>query len=171
MSNDKQDERIPKFSLEAIRRMSDSERQALRVRIGEALQVASASGAPHKMASDEVDELLNRLHMLGDPTVVPDVTKHMFPKIGEFIYFFSQIELALRDILANAIDLPDGLLYPVTASYDFDKLCNVALAAFRKRCTHPPTVARFEHLISDCKNVVNHDRNRIVHGTWWPRVA
>jgi hypothetical protein len=110
-----------------------------------------------------------RLDMTDIATFIPDDTRRIFPKIGEFIYFFSQIELALRDILANSIDLPDGLLYPVTASYDFSKLCDVALAAFDRRCTHPATIARLKRLISQCKEV-NIDRNRVVHGTWWPAI-
>jgi hypothetical protein len=93
-----------------------------------------------------------------------------FEKIGEFIFWFSQVELVVREVLSEILYLPPEVVFvgPITASYDFRVLCDVTVAACRSRCTDPGAVADFQKLISACKKL-NDDRVRIVHGTWVTR--
>src|SRR6478752_3787469 len=98
-----------------------------------------------------------------------EIAKQIYPRIGEFICTFSQLEEMLRLTLAEVIRLPkEELLEPVTASYDFSTLCNVVVAAYRLRyaAADLKKAAIFEKLISRCRRL-NDDRVRIVHGTWW----
>src|SRR6476660_10370662 len=83
-------------------------------------------------------------------------------RIGRFVRLFSVIEKWLSLILATALKLPLSLVDPVTAPYDFRALCDVALAAYRFRCTDPATAAKFEDptraktfekLVKRCKRV------------------
>jgi hypothetical protein len=87
------------------------------------------------------------------------------------VFWFSQLEGALRLSLANALELPGALHEAVTASYDFRTLCDVTLAACRFRHAGDRTkVAAIETLIPRCK-AINDIRVRIVHGTWQPASA
>ena len=89
-------------------------------------------------------------------------------QIGGFVFWFSQIEGALRFALAGALNLPEELYDAVTASYDFRTLCAVTLAACRFRDAGDPTkIAAIEKLISRCKKM-NDTRVHIVHGIWQP---
>lgn len=90
-----------------------------------------------------------------------------FRKIGEFILWFSQLELALRIALSDALALPHELFDAVTASYDFRTLCDVTLAACQFRCLDEATRKTMADLISRAKQM-NDTRVRIVHATWMP---
>ena len=96
-----------------------------------------------------------------------DHEESTFIKIGEFIFWFSQLELALRGALSDALRLPHELFDTVTASYDFRTLCDVTLAACQFRCQDETTGKAMVDVINRAKQV-NDTRVRIAHGTWMP---
>ena len=73
----------------------------------------------------------------------------------------------LRTILGANLKLPPELLDPVAASYDFLKLCDVTLVTYRSCSTDPAATAKFERLISRCKELNYEYRVPIVHGLWF----
>jgi hypothetical protein len=96
-----------------------------------------------------------------------DRTDWTYRQIGEFVFWFSQAEVALRFVLADALSLESELIDPVTASYDFVKLCEVASVAHRSQCDDPEEIKNLESLIKRSK-ALNDTRVRIVHGLWSP---
>ena len=107
-----------------------------------------------------------------DPAVSQDDRETWtLTQIGAFIFWFSQIESALRHALAEALRLDWELYDAVTASYDFRTLCDVTSAAARFRhANDPTTVTAIEKVISRWKRM-NDTRVRIAHGTWQPSSA
>jgi hypothetical protein len=89
-------------------------------------------------------------------------------QIGAFVFWFSQLELALRTNLADALHLPAPLYDAVTASYDFRTLCAVTreVTIFRAG-DDKQTTAAIEQLINKCLTL-NDLRVKIAHGTWMP---
>jgi hypothetical protein len=100
-----------------------------------------------------------------------ELEEQALKNVGAFVFWFSQAELGLRHVLADALDLPFELYDAVTASYDFRTLCDVTFAVWRFRLAGDPTaLVAIEKLISRCKEM-NDTRVRIVHGTWRPSSA
>jgi hypothetical protein len=101
------------------------------------------------------------------PADAEDAEAWTFHKIGEFVFWFSQAEVALRFAVSDALGLPPELIDPVTASYDFRTLCSVARVVCCSQCDDPAEKAQIGELIKRCLEV-NDTRVRIVHGTWNP---
>ena len=56
-----------------------------------------------------------------------DEQKQGYCRIGEFVYWFSQLEFTIRARLAAALSLPDNQFDIVISPYDFAMLCNVSV--------------------------------------------
>ena len=54
-----------------------------------------------------------------------DERQEGFRRIGEFIFWFSQLEFTIKARLERALSLPDQLAEAVTTPYDFAVLCTV----------------------------------------------
>jgi hypothetical protein len=91
-----------------------------------------------------------------------------FQQIGAFMFWFSQLELALRLELSDALKLPAPLYDVVTASYDFRTLCAVTreVTTFRAG-DNKRTADAIQRLIRKCLTL-NDLRVKIAHGTWMP---
>jgi hypothetical protein len=86
-----------------------------------------------------------------------------FRKIGEFIFWFSQLEFTIKARLSSALQLPDELFDPITASYDFAMLCTVTAAVLARK--FPDGKREIDTVLNKCR-ALNDDRVRIAHGMW-----
>jgi len=86
-----------------------------------------------------------------------------FQLIGEFIFWFSQLEFTIKVRLSSALNLPDGLLDAVTAPYDFAMLCTVTSVVLAHK--FPEGKKDIENVLNKCRDL-NNDRVRIAHGMW-----
>ena len=104
------------------------------------------------------------------PTDPDELERWTYERIGEFIYWFSRVEWALRLALSSqALDLPSSELSQLVLPQEFNKLCDVTLAVYGHKGTHTETELRqIRKLISRCREI-NRIRNRIAHGTWGRR--
>ncbi len=91
-----------------------------------------------------------------------DIAK-AFQLIGEFIFWFSQVEFTIRFRLKKVLQLPEAISDPVTASYDFSVLCTVATKVLSNK--YPTKEKAFTDLFNRCLTL-NTDRVRIAHGLW-----
>jgi len=55
-----------------------------------------------------------------------DERKQGYCRIGEFVYWFSQLEFTIRARLSAALSLPDNQFDIVISPYDFAMLCTVS---------------------------------------------
>ncbi|WP_431203579.1 hypothetical protein ACQ86E_33545 [Bradyrhizobium betae] len=89
-----------------------------------------------------------------------------FKQIGLYVYWFSQMENAVRtaacDMLALS-DLQRNRLMPVV---DFVSMCKICQAEVARTMKDDPQRGFLEELIKRALKVVE-DRNRIAHGYWY----
>jgi hypothetical protein len=90
-----------------------------------------------------------------------------YTAIGRFIVAFSQLERTLRSALGEALQLNTAQFHAVTSPYDFAGLCNVTRSIYGAlpNCTDDERI-KLREITNACLEI-NHDRNRIVHGTWF----
>jgi hypothetical protein len=87
-----------------------------------------------------------------------------FQLIGEFIFWFSQLEFTIKDRLASALRLPDKYFGAVTTPYDFAVLCTVTQTVLLSN--YPPEKKQeIDKVFNDCRKL-NEERVRIAHGLW-----
>jgi hypothetical protein len=87
-----------------------------------------------------------------------------FRRIGEFLFWFSQLEFTIRARLEHALGLPDELAEAVTTPYDFAVLCTVTTTVLLSH--YPPEQKPdIERVFNACKRL-NDERVRVAHGTW-----
>ena len=86
-----------------------------------------------------------------------------FQTIGQFIFWFSQLEFTIKHRLSTALGLRDQLFDVVTAPYDFATLRTVASQVLALR--HPEKQADLKKIFNECRRL-NDERVRVVHGTW-----
>jgi hypothetical protein len=65
--------------------------------------------------------------------------------IGQFIYWFSQLEFTMKSRLAQALDLPEDLFDIITGPYDFTMLCTVTEKAIIRTAatTHHAKIKKY----------------------------
>jgi hypothetical protein len=87
-----------------------------------------------------------------------------FRRIGEFIFWFSQLEFTIKARLERALCLPDKLGEAVTTPYDFAVLCTVTQTVLLSQypADNRPEI---EQVFKDCRKL-NDEKVRIVHGMW-----
>jgi putative transcriptional regulator len=86
-----------------------------------------------------------------------------FQAIGQFFFWFSQLEFTIKVRLSAALGLEDPLFDVVTAPYDFAALCTVASKVLTHK--HPEGHSDFKKIFNECLRL-NDERVRIAHGTW-----
>ncbi len=89
--------------------------------------------------------------------------RHGYQAIGEFMFWFSQLEFTIKARLAGALKLPDELFDAVVTPYDFASLCNVTMAVLIQQ--FPDSKKPIQSLFNRCRGL-NDDRVRVAHGTW-----
>jgi len=86
-----------------------------------------------------------------------------FELIGQFIFWFSQLEFTIKARLAAALSLPDEQFDTITAPYDFAVLCMVTSSVLVRK--FPESKPEIETLFSQCRSL-NDERVRVAHGMW-----
>jgi hypothetical protein len=84
-------------------------------------------------------------------------------RIGEFGFWFSQLEFTIRARLAAALSLPDNQFDIVISPYDFAMLCTVSEKLLSQQ--FPEKAADIEKVFKRCR-AINNERVGIAHGTW-----
>jgi hypothetical protein len=84
--------------------------------------------------------------------------------IGEFIYWYSQLEYAIKDRLATELNLAPNLI-DVVLSYDFLMLCTVTKNVLFKKYDDPKDKKIIEGVLNECAGL-NIERLRVAHGLW-----
>ena len=92
-----------------------------------------------------------------------DERKQGYCRIGEFVYWFSQLEFTIRARLAAALSLPDNQFDIVISPYDFAMLCTVSEKLLSQQ--FPEKAADIEKVFKRCR-AVNDERVGIAHGMW-----
>ena len=85
--------------------------------------------------------------------------------IGEFIFWFSQLEFTIKARLAGALDLEDGLFNIIIGPYDFAMLCTVTELVLSKGAGSHVT-KRIKNYFNRCKKLNQEARIIVAHGTW-----
>ena len=96
-----------------------------------------------------------------------DVDDEVFRTIGQFIYSFSQLELAIRLRLSDALSLPEPLFEVVIGPYDFATLCNVVKEVLL-RSRADLNAEKIKKLFNRCHALNQKARIIVAHGTWFP---
>ncbi|RXG93244.1 hypothetical protein [Bradyrhizobium vignae] len=99
-----------------------------------------------------------------------DVDDEMFKAIGQFIYSFSQLELAIRLRLNDALKLTDELFEVIIGPYDFATLCNVTKEVLLRTRTDLDA-EKIKKVFNRCHTLNQKARIVVAHGTWFPEGA
>ena len=94
------------------------------------------------------------------PSMTRDKT---FKLIGEFIFWFSQLEFSIRNRLSELLKIDDSLFDIVIGPYDFALLCTVTQKSLVNR--YPNDEKVIVSLFKRC-HALNTERLHVVHGTW-----
>ena len=86
-----------------------------------------------------------------------------FQQIGEFIFWFSQLEFSIRARLSGLLKIDDSLFDIVIGPYDFALLCTVTKKVLVNK--YPSGKEAIEGVFARC-HALNNERLRVVHGTW-----
>jgi hypothetical protein len=103
------------------------------------------------------------LQAIAERRVEDEQKEQVFRLIGQFIFWFSQLEFTIRVRLSAELGLKEQLFDLVIAPYDFAVLCKVASKVLTHR--HPEGEADFKRVFNECRRL-NDERVRIAHGTW-----
>ena len=92
-------------------------------------------------------------------------TEKTYLAIGRFMFEFSQMEYAVRDLLGKEIGLKEEYFSAVMESYDVALLIRIASDVFKK--------SRGEDATTICKLLkrflrMNEERIQVAHGLWVP---
>jgi hypothetical protein len=85
--------------------------------------------------------------------------------IGEFIFWFSQLEFTIKARLAGALNLEDGLFDIIIGPYDFAMLCTVTERVLSKGAGSDVT-KRIKNYFNRCKKLNQEARIIVAHGNW-----
>ena len=89
----------------------------------------------------------------------------LFRAIGEFIFWFSQLEFTIKGRLAGALKLHDDRLFEiVNGPYDFAMLCTVTRETLSLGADN--TTERIRDYFSECHKLNHEARVIIAHGSW-----
>jgi hypothetical protein len=92
-------------------------------------------------------------------------SEEYFRAIGEFIFWFSQLEAHLKARLAGALDLDGELFDIIIAPYDFATLCTVLGETLKIGATLEQETAITKHF-NKCRGLNSDARVIIAHGSW-----
>jgi hypothetical protein len=95
-----------------------------------------------------------------------DTDTEMFQTIGTFMYAFSQLELAIRLRLSDALNLEENLREVVVGPYDLATLCNVTKEVLI-RTRKDLDVTLIGKLFNRCHALNQKARIVVAHGTWF----
>jgi hypothetical protein len=85
--------------------------------------------------------------------------------IGEFIFWFSQLEFTIKARLAGALALEDGLFDIIIGPYDFAMLCTVTENVLRKGAA-ADVAKRVKDYFNRCRTLNQKARLIVAHGSW-----
>src|SRR6516225_890723 len=85
--------------------------------------------------------------------------------IGEFIFWFSQLEFTIKARLAGALNLEDGLFDIIIAPYDFAMLCTVTERVLSEGAG-PDATKQIKKYFDLCKKINQEARIIVAHGNW-----
>jgi hypothetical protein len=88
----------------------------------------------------------------------------VYTAIGEFIFWFSQLEFTIKARLAGALDLPEGLFDCIIGPYDFRILCAVTEKVLSLKA--PKAQAKIHKYFSRCIQLNDKSRIVVAHGSW-----
>jgi putative transcriptional regulator len=103
------------------------------------------------------------LQAIAERRVEDEQKTQVFEAIGQFIFWFSQLEFTIRVRLSAELGLEEQLFDVVIAPYDFAVLCTVTSTVLTHK--HPEGEADFKRIFNECRRL-NDERVRIAHGTW-----
>ena len=83
--------------------------------------------------------------------------------IGRFMYEFSQIEYAVKDMVCNELHVPAEHFTAVSSTFDVAVLCTLAITVFASR----ENADEIKSLVNRFRELNNH-RQRVAHGLWVP---
>jgi hypothetical protein len=89
----------------------------------------------------------------------------LYRAIGEFIFYFSQLEFNIKARLAGALKLEDELFDIVIGPYDFAMLCTVTRQTLSVG-VDDATKKRIKKYFSECQTLNQTARLIVAHGTW-----
>jgi hypothetical protein len=92
-------------------------------------------------------------------------SEEFYRAIGEFIFWFSQLEAHLKARLAGALNLERELFDIIIAPYDFAILCTV-LSETLKAGSSPEMQKVIEKHFNKCRGLNKDARVIIAHGSW-----
>jgi hypothetical protein len=95
-----------------------------------------------------------------------DSDVEMFQTIGTFVYAFSQLELAIRLRLSDALELKEDLREVVVGPYDLATLCNVTKEVLI-RTRKDLDAGLISKLFNRCHALNQKARIVVAHGTWF----
>lgn len=90
---------------------------------------------------------------------------NLYRAIGEFIFYFSQLEFNIKARLAGALKLPDELFDIVIGPYDFAMLCTVTQQTLSLG-VDAATKGRIKEYFKECYKLNQTARLIVAHGTW-----
>ena len=85
--------------------------------------------------------------------------------IGEFIFWFSQLEFTIKARLSGALALGDGLFDIIIGPYDFAMLCTVTENVLRKDAA-ADVAKRVTDYFNRCRKLNQQTRIIVAHGSW-----
>jgi hypothetical protein len=107
-----------------------------------------------------------------EPEFDPEVDRRLeeerargFQLIGEFTFWYSQLQFTIQVRLAAELKLPDELIDMIIAPYDFFVLCTVTKNVLLKKYDDPKDRAAIEKVLNQCA-ALNDERVRVAHGMW-----
>jgi hypothetical protein len=89
----------------------------------------------------------------------------LYRAIGNFIYWFSQLEFTIKARLANALKLEEGMFDIIIGPYDFAMLCTVTKQTLMRTATET-TKDKIKSFLNACHKLNQKARLVVAHGTW-----
>jgi hypothetical protein len=89
----------------------------------------------------------------------------LFKAIGEFIFWFSQLEFTIKARLAGALKLEEKLFDVIIGPYDFAMLCTVTKEMLSLDASED-TQKRIKTYFGECHSLNQKARLIVAHGSW-----
>ena len=88
-----------------------------------------------------------------------------FKLIGEFTFWYSQLEYTIKARLAAALSISDELFDTIIAPYDFLTLCTVTKNVLTRKYSNQMDQRAVAKVFNACA-ALNTERVRVAHGMW-----
>jgi hypothetical protein len=85
--------------------------------------------------------------------------------IGEFMFWFSQLEFTIKARLAGALNLEDSLFDIIIGPYEFAVLCTVTEKVLSKGAA-PAVLKNIKTYFNKCRGLNSDVRLVVAHGSW-----